>query len=158
MLLGLVKCSRAMTEQDVVLTLPLTEVFQGQSAQSQGTASTRKRAGSESNDAAMKRQRKEQTSARDVSSCGWSVHRRRQKLKPSLPTFPGGMMQGSYLESPGIETHVGEAAMGERPNESKNEQQRMTSMCEHQREKSTCKECKRSITCEHQRRRSRCKE
>jgi len=55
-------------------------------------------------------QRKVQTSAQDVSSCGSPVHRKRQKLKPSLPTFPGSFMQASYLESSRMEMYVGEAA------------------------------------------------
>ena len=73
------------------------EVLKGASAQSQGSASTRKRAGPDYSDAAMKRQRTEQTGAQDVSSCGKPVHGTRQKLKPWLPTFPGGLMQASYL-------------------------------------------------------------
>ena len=48
----------------------LMEVFNGESAQNQGAVSTWKRAGPENIDAAMKRQRKEQTIAQDVSSCG----------------------------------------------------------------------------------------
>ena len=96
------------------------EVLKGASAQSQGSASTRKRAGPDYSDAAMKRQRTEQTGAQDVSSCGKPVHGTRQKLKPWLPTFPGGLMQASYLESPGMETPDGGAAMWGRPNESKN--------------------------------------
>ena len=83
------------------------EVFKGENAQSQGTVSTRKRAGSERSDAAMKRPRKEQTSAQDVSSCGNPVHGTWQKLKPSLPTLPGGLMHASYLGSPRRETPVG---------------------------------------------------
>ena len=101
--------------------------------------------------AAMKRQRIEQTSARDVRSCGTPVQRARRKLKPSLPTFPGGLMQARYLESPSME-------MCDVPNKSKKEQTRMASMCEHQRQRSTCKECKGSGICPHQRQRSTCKE
>ena len=152
------------------------EVFKGESAQRQRTVSSRKRAGPDSSDAAMKRQRKDQTRAQDTSSCGNPVHGRRLKLKPSLPTFPGGLMQARYLESPGIKTAVGETAMGEGPKESKKEAKRMASVCahkrrrrtckecggsgicEHQRIRSTCKECKGSSICEHQRRRSECKE
>ena len=84
-------------------TIPM-KVFKGESAQSQGTVSTRKRA--ERSDAAMKRPRKEQASDQDVSSCGNPVQKTRQKLKPSLPTFPGGLMQApsevsgiSYLDA-----------------------------------------------------------
>ena len=90
----------------------------GESAQNQGAVSTRKRAGPENVDAAMKRQRKEQTIAQDVSSCGNPVHRTRQKLKPSLPTFSCSSMQASHPESARMETHVGEAAVGEQTNES----------------------------------------
>ena len=134
------------------------EVFKGKSEQSQGAASTVKRAGPETSDAAMKRQRREQTSVQDVSSCGDPVHRTRQKLKPSLPTFPGGLMQARYLESPHTETHVGEEAVGEQTIESKEKETRMTSKCSHQRHRRQCKECKGSGICEHQRIRSRCKE
>ena len=154
----------------------MMDVFKGESAQSQDTVSRRKRAGPDSSDAAMKRQRKEQTSAQDVSRCGNPVHRTRQKLKPLLPTFAGGMMQASNLASPCMETHVGEASVGERPNESKKTERQTastyahqrrrseckegkgSSICEHQRQRSRCKECKGSGICEHQRRRSRCKE
>ena len=155
-----------LTEQDAVHSLyrdlkPLIpmEVFKGESAQSQkGSISTRKRAGPDNSDASMKRQRTEQTRAQDVSSCGTPVHGTRQKLKPSLPTFAGGLMQASYLESPRMETPVGEAAMGGRPKERKKEEKRMASMCAHQHIRSRCKECKGSSICEHQRQRSRCKE
>ena len=51
----------------------------------------------------MKRQRKEQTSAQDVSSCGNLVHGMWKMLKPSLPMFPGGLMQASDLKSPRME-------------------------------------------------------
>ena len=129
----------------------MMDVFKGESAQSQDTVSRWKRAGPDSSDAAMKRQRKDQTRAQDMSSCGKPVHGRRQKLKPSLPTFPGGLMQASYLASSGVETHVGEAAVGERPNESKKAERRTASTCAHQRRRSECKECKGSGICEHQR-------
>ena len=105
--------------RDLHTLIPM-EVFKEESAESQGTISTRKRAGPESCDAMIKRQRKEQTSAQDVSSYGIPVHRARQKLKPSLRTFPGGLIQASYLESPGMKMQ-GEAAVEERPNESKKE-------------------------------------
>ena len=134
------------------------DVFKGKNAQSQGTVSTRKRAGPESTDAAMKRPRKEQTSAQDVSSCGNPVQKTRQKLKPLLPTFPGGLMQARYLESHRMEAHVVETAVGERPHESKKLPNLMASICEHKRQRSRCKECKGSSICEHQRIRSRCKE
>ena len=105
------------------------ESAQSQIISSQGTVSTRKRAGLESSDAAMKRQYKEQTSAQDVSGCGNLAQRTRQTFRPSLPSFPGGLMQAHYLESPCMETespcmetHVGEAAMGKRPNEKKKQQ------------------------------------
>ena len=150
-----------MTEQDAVPRSPVPdpmEVFKGEGAQNQGAVSTRKRAGPESIDATMKRQRKEKTIAKDVSSCGSPVHRTRQKLKPSLPTFSGGSMQASHLESSRMERHVGEAAVGEQTKESKNKHKRTASMCEHQRRRSLCKECKGSGICEHQRRRSECKE
>ena len=79
------------------------EASNGESAQSQGTVQMRKRAGPESSDAAMKRQRKEKK-----SDC-YPVHGMRKKLKPSVPTFPVGLMQASDLESPRMETHVGVA-------------------------------------------------
>ena len=47
----------------------------------------------ERSDGGMKRQRKQQTRAQDVSSCGKPVFGRRQKLKPTLPTFPRGLIQ-----------------------------------------------------------------
>ena len=106
----------------------------------------------------MKRQRKEQTSVLAVSSCGKPVHRTRQKLRPSQPTFPGGSMQARYLESPRMAKDVGEAAVGERPAESTEEQTRMASVCVHQHERIRCEECKGSSICEHQRQRSKCKE
>ena len=134
------------------------EVFKGESAQSQGTVSTRKRAGSERSDAAMKRPRREQTSAQDVSSCGDPVQKTRQKLKPSLPTFPGGLMQAGYLESPRIEAHVEESAVGERPHESKKIPKLMASMCALTRRRNQSKKFGGSGFCEHQRQRSRCKE
>ena len=134
------------------------DVFKEEGAQSQETEWTRKRAGPENSDLAMKRQRKEQTSSQDVGSFGKPVHGRRQKLKPSLPTFPGGgSMEARYLELPRMESHMDKAAMGERPNESKKEEKSMASMCAHHRPRSTCKECKGSRICEHQRQRSRCK-
>jgi hypothetical protein len=136
----------------------LMEAFKGESAHDQRTVSMRKRAGPESTDATTKRQRKEQTSAQDVSSRGNPVHRKRQTLKPSLLTLPGGFVQASNVESPGMEIHVGEAAVGERPHENQEKQQRMTRICEHQCPRMICKECKGSGICEHQRRRYRCKE
>ena len=147
-----------MTEQDAVQTVILMDVFKGESAQSQDTVSTRKRAGPDSSDAAMKRQRKEQTSAQDVSRCGNPVHSTWQQLKPLLPTLPGGLIQASYLASPCMETHVGKASVGERPNESKKTERQTASTYAHQRRRSECKEGKGSSICEHQRRRSRCKE
>ena len=147
-----------MAEQDAVQTVILMDVFNGESAQSQDTVSTRKRARPDSSHAAMKRQRKEQTNAQDVSRGGTSVHSTRQKLKPLLPTFPGGLMQARYLESPGMKTAVGETAMGEGPKESKKEAKRMASMCAHKRRRRTCKECGGLGICEHQRQRSVCKE
>ena len=143
--------------RDLQTPIPM-DVFKGKNAQSQGTVSTRKRAGPETSDAAMKRPRKEQTSAQDMSSCGNPVQKTRQKLKPLLPTFPGGLMQARYLESPRKEAHVVETAVGERPQESKKLPQLMASICEHQRRRSLCKECKGSGICEHQRRRNTCKE
>ena len=67
----------------------------------------------------MKRQRKEQTSVQDASSYCNPVHGMRKKLKPLLPTFPGGLMQVSDPKSPRMEMHVGKAEMGKRPNQSK---------------------------------------
>ena len=113
----------------------------------------RKQAGPESSDAAMKRQRKEQTSAQVVSSCGNSVHGMRKKLKPSLPTFPGSLMQASDLESLRMEMQVGEDEMGERPTQSKREEKRMASVCAYQRQRRQCKDCKGSSICEHWRQR-----
>ena len=148
-----------MTEQDAVHTLILMEVWKGESAPSQGTVSTLKRARPDSSDGAMKRQRKEQTRVQDMSSCGKPVpYGRRQKLKPSLPTFPGGLMQASHLEPPRMRTLVGEATMGEGATMRKEEEKRMESMCEHQRQSSRCRDCKESSICEHQRIRSQCKE
>jgi hypothetical protein len=79
--------------QDAVQTLILLEVFKGGRERSQGTRSIRKRAGPDSSDAAMKRKRKKETSAQDVSSCGAPVHGMRQNLYQSLPFFSGGLTQ-----------------------------------------------------------------
>ena len=57
-----------------------------------------------------------------------------------------------------METHVGEAAVGEQTNENQKKHKRTVSMCEHQRIRSRCMECKGSGICEHQRIRSKCKE
>ena len=141
------------TEQDTVQTPILMEVFKRESVQSVDTArtvSTRKRAGPASSDTAMKRQRKEQTRAQDVSKCGKPVHWTRQKLKPSLSTFPAGLMQASYLKSPRMQTDVGEAAVWGLPNESRKEQEQVASMCANQRRRDHCKEYKGSSICEHQ--------
>ena len=146
----------SLTEQGATQTLILMEVWSGESSPIQGTVSTRKRARPDSSDGAMKRQRKEQTRVQDMSSCGNPVHGTRQKLKPSLPTFPGGWMQASHLESPHTRTPVGEATMGERATKSKKEGKRREIMCEHQRQRSQCKECKGGSICEHQRRKSEC--
>ena len=69
-----------------------------------------------------------------------------------------GLMQASHLESPRMRTPAGEATIGEWATKSKKGEKRMESMCEHQRERSRCKECKGSSICEHQRHRSICKE
>ena len=73
--LGLPGLADRASFEDAVQTLLVMEVFKGEGAQSQETVSTRKRAGPETGDAAMKRPRKEQTSVQAVSSCGKPVHR-----------------------------------------------------------------------------------